>query len=165
MSPSSITLFASSGFVNSTIMVEADFVSAALDSHPMYLISAFDIKGLLSCRSSALISSNFSMSIELVLIPCARIPYISSRILVPLPIRFIQSFTNCFKASASFLFNVLMLRSPLFSWLADATRIHSMCLFLLCSIVRSTWFYKFLGFLARRLSIVDRSAIFIIISR
>ncbi|KAH9204908.1 hypothetical protein DL95DRAFT_398181, partial [Leptodontidium sp. 2 PMI_412] len=85
--------------------------------------------------------------------------------LVPLPIRFIQSFANCFKASASFLFDVLMLRSPLFSWLADATPIRSMCLFLLCSIARSTWLCKFLGFLARRLSIVVVSVIFTMISR
>jgi hypothetical protein len=42
---SSMNLFASSG-VNSTMMVEADFVSAALDSHPMYLMSAFGMKGL-----------------------------------------------------------------------------------------------------------------------
>jgi hypothetical protein len=38
-------LFASSG-VNSTMMVEADFVSAALDGHPMYLMSAFGMKDL-----------------------------------------------------------------------------------------------------------------------
>jgi hypothetical protein len=42
---SSMNLFASSG-VNSTMMVEADFMSAALDSHPMYLMSAFGMKGL-----------------------------------------------------------------------------------------------------------------------
>ena len=158
-------LFASSGLVNSTIIVEANFELAALDSHPMYLMSALGINGLLSCRSSALISSNFSMSIELVLMPCARIPYVGSRILVPLPIRFIQSFANCFKASASFLFDVLMLRSPLFTCLADATQVCSMCLFLLCSIARSTWFCKFLEYLAQRLSIVDVSVIFTMISR
>ena len=82
-------LFASSGLVNSTIMVEADFVLAALNSYPIYLMSVFGIKGLLLCSSLALISSNFSISIELVLIPYARILYVGSRILVPLLIRFI----------------------------------------------------------------------------
>jgi hypothetical protein len=56
------------------IMVKADFVVAALEIYPMYLMSAFGIKALLSWRSSALISSNFAISIELVLIPCARMP-------------------------------------------------------------------------------------------
>jgi hypothetical protein len=145
------------------MIVEADLINAALDSHPTYLISTFGINGLLSYRSSALILSNFSISIKLVLIPYTRILYISSRILVPLLIRFIQSLANCFKASASFLFDVLILRSPLFSWLADTIRIRLICLFLLCSIARSTWLYKFLGFLARRFLIVNKSAIFTII--
>ena len=100
--------------------------------HPIYLMSAFGMKALLSCSSSALISSNFSISIELVLIPCARIPYVGSLIVMPLPIRLIQSFANCFKASASFLFDVLRLKSPLCNWLAEATRIRSMCFF--CSV-------------------------------
>ena len=84
-----MTLFASSRVINSTIIVEADFISAALNSYLIYLISIFGINSLLSYRNSALISSNFSMSIKLVLIPCVRIPYIGSRILVPLLIRFI----------------------------------------------------------------------------
>ena len=71
-------LFASSGLVNSMIIVEAGFVSTALDSYLIYLMSAFSIKGLLSCNNSALISSNFSISIELVLILCVRILYIRS---------------------------------------------------------------------------------------
>jgi len=49
--------------------------------HPIYLMSAFGMKALLSCSSSALISSNFSISIELVLIPCARIPYVGNLLL------------------------------------------------------------------------------------
>ena len=145
-------------------MVEGDFVSVALDSHPIYLISAFGMNGLLSCRSSALISSNFSMSIKLVLILCIRIPYIGSYILGPLLIRFIQSFRTCLKASTSFLFNILILRSPLFSYLADVTRIRSICLFLLYSIARSIW-SNVLGVLTRRLSTVDMSVIFIMILR
>ena len=84
---------------------------------------------------------------------------------MPLLIWFIQSSANCFKASALFLFDVLMLRSLLFSWLADATRIYLMCLFLLCLIAWSTWFCKFLEFLTWRLSIVDVSVIFTMISR
>ena len=128
-------------------------------------MSAFGIKGLLSWSNSALISSNFSISIELVLIPCASIPYVGSRVDAPLPIRLIRSFANCLNASALFLLDVLMLRSPLFSWSADTTPVLSMCSFLLCSIARSILFCKFLGLFARRLSIVAGSVIFTIISR
>lgn len=87
-------------------MLENDFVLAALDSHPKYLMSVLGIKDLLSCSDSGLISSNSSTCIELVLIPCARTPYVGSRTLVALLIRFIQSFANWFEASASFLFDV-----------------------------------------------------------
>jgi hypothetical protein len=43
-----MTLFASSGLVNSTTTEDADLVDEDLVSQPMYLISAFGIKGLLS---------------------------------------------------------------------------------------------------------------------
>jgi hypothetical protein len=89
MGPLLITLFASSRFMNLIIIVEANFVSVALNSYLIYLISIFSIKGLLLYNSLALILLNFSISIKLVLILYIRILYISSYILVPLLIRFI----------------------------------------------------------------------------
>jgi hypothetical protein len=89
MRPLLIILFASSGLVNLTIIVEANFVLAALSSHPIYLMSILGINSLLLYRSSALILLNFSIFIELVLVLCTRISYISSCILVPLLIWFI----------------------------------------------------------------------------
>lgn len=164
MGPLLITLFASSRFMNLIIIVEANFVSVALNSYLIYLISIFSIKGLLLYNSLALILLNFSISIKLVLILYIRILYISSYILVPLLIRFIQLFTNYFKASALFLFNILILRSLLLNQLVNIIRICLIYLFLLYLITRLMQFYKFLEFLAQRLSIVDRSIIFTIIS-
>jgi len=64
-----MTLFASSGLVNSIVIVDAVLADASRGSHPMCLISAPGMNGLLSCRIWFLFSSNFSMSIVLVRIP------------------------------------------------------------------------------------------------
>jgi hypothetical protein len=119
----------------------------ATESHPMYLMSANGMNGVLSCSNSFLTSSNFVMSIDLVRIPCAMMPYVGTRTEAPLPILPDQSSANCLSASASSILVVLMLRSPLFSWFADTTRMFSMCLCLLCSIARSTWLCRVRGVL------------------
>ena len=82
-------------------------------------------------------SSNFSISIDLVWILCASILYIGIRTLVPFLTLFTQSLANYLNTSASSILIVFILRSLLFSWFADATCICSMCLFLLCSIAQS----------------------------
>ena len=52
------------------------FGSGLLVSQPMYLISAVRRNALLACRISALISSNFSVSIVLVRMPCTMTLYV-----------------------------------------------------------------------------------------
>ena len=146
-------------------MEEADLVGAALDNHPIYLMSALGMIGLLSCSISALIWSNFSISIELVRIPCAIMPYVGVCIEAPFPILLVYSLANCLSVPASSVLMVLMLRSPLFSWFADTTWMFSMCLFLLCSIARSAWLCRVRGFFALRFSMVVGSVIFTMISR
>ena len=69
-------LFASSGRVNSTMMDEADFVGAVLKSHPMYLMLASGMNGLLSYSNSFLIPLNFSISINPIRILCVIMPYV-----------------------------------------------------------------------------------------
>lgn len=65
------------------MMEEADLVSADFESHPIYLISALGMNGLLSWRSSALTSLNLSMSIDFVRIPCAIMLYIGILMVAP----------------------------------------------------------------------------------
>ncbi|KAH8589063.1 hypothetical protein B0O99DRAFT_637956 [Bisporella sp. PMI_857] len=45
-------IFTPFGLVNLAMMVEANFVGAALDSYPIYLITAFGIKSLLPCSTA-----------------------------------------------------------------------------------------------------------------
>ena len=59
-------LLAYSALLNSTMTLEAAFVGALRVNHPMYLISACGMNGLLSSSSWSLVSSNLSMSIVLV---------------------------------------------------------------------------------------------------
>lgn len=108
-------LFASSGLVNSTMMDDADFVGADLDSQPMYLMSATGMNGLLPCSNSGLTSSNLAMPIDFVRIPCAMIPYVGTRMDAPFPILPVQSLANSLSASASSYLVVLILRSLLLS--------------------------------------------------
>lgn len=94
---------------------------AALESHPRYLMLASGIQGLLSYSISCFTSLSFSISIDLVRIPCAMMP-VRTQIEVLLD----QWSANCLSASASSVLVVLILRSPLFNWFADATLIFSM---------------------------------------
>jgi hypothetical protein len=57
----------------------------ATESHPMYLMSANGMNGVLS-YSNSFLTSNFVMPIDLVRIPCAVMPYVGSRTEAPLPI-------------------------------------------------------------------------------
>jgi hypothetical protein len=108
-------LFASSSQVNSIMMDDADFMGADLESHPIYLILANEINGLLSYSSSSLTLLNFIMSINLIYILCAMMPYVGTLIKAPFPILPNQSLANCLSALASLILVVLMLKSPLFS--------------------------------------------------
>ncbi|KAK1976166.1 hypothetical protein LZ30DRAFT_320437 [Colletotrichum cereale] len=88
MSPSSMSLLASSAaFENSTTIDDAVFLLADRVSQPIYLISAVGMKALLSCSRSSLISLKRSMSIELLLMPCASTPKVGIRTAAPLPMR------------------------------------------------------------------------------
>jgi hypothetical protein len=73
---------------------DANLMAAFLVSQPTYLMSALGVNGWLSYRILSRISSNLSISIVPVRMPCARAPYIGLRTYAPLPTRETQSSTN-----------------------------------------------------------------------
>jgi hypothetical protein len=74
-------------------------VDESLVSQPMCVISAWGMKGLLSCKIRVLLSSNLSMSIELVRMQCASTPYAGICTVAPVPTRWAQSLANCLRVS------------------------------------------------------------------
>ena len=98
----STNLSACHRLANFPTVVATSFISAAPNSYSACLISPFGIMGLFLCRISVLISWNFSISIDLVLSLCARIPHVVSQIIMLLLAQIIESFTSCFRISDLF---------------------------------------------------------------
>lgn len=147
-------LFASSSLVNSMIIDDIALAGTFRVSHPIYLISAVGLNSLLSCRMASLISSNLSVFIVLVRVPCTRTPYIAFRTDAPFPLRSVQSSANCLRSCTSLFLVVLLLKSPLLSWCADIIFQLTIYPFQLWAMALSTWAFRLRGFIAGGLWIV-----------
>jgi hypothetical protein len=81
-----MTLFASTSSLNWMMTGNTGLINNFLKNHPIYLTFAFRIKCLLSSNILPRMSSNFSISVELVRIPCTSTLYVGSRTDAPFPI-------------------------------------------------------------------------------
>lgn len=102
-------------------------LEAFLVSQSISPIPARGMSGRLSCRMVRWVFSKLFISKVLVRRPCARTPYVRSRMYAPLPTRQTQSLANCLRACVFDEVANLNLSSPLFNYLEDMIFTWTMC--------------------------------------